>query len=179
MSTATQEEKSFILELHKMTGGDVDAQVSMYDIGATLGMDKGATTAMSQDLMIEELVELKTLSGGIGITRKGLDLLQRDGLIAGAALPVVSLSRGLIIDRQDREQIDGLLNEINRGIYSSSTRYEQLAELVIDVKTLETQLLSPRPKTAVVRATLASAIHSLAAVGSGELSEKIKDFIGE
>jgi len=177
MSTISQEEKSFILELHNIVGDNVDAQVSMYEVGASLGMEKGATTAMSQDLMIEELVELKTLAGGIGITTKGLQLLRKQGLIAGSAgEQLVRLGKGPFLDKEDREQLEKLMAEIKAGIFSTPTSYPQIEELVIDLKTLETQLLSPRPKTAVVRAVLGALPASLSAGGAKEIAEKIRKF---
>jgi len=178
MSTVSQEEKRFILELHNMIGADIDAQVSMYDVGASLGMDKGATTGMSQDLMIEELLELKTLAGGIGITKKGLELLRKEGLIAGsAAEQLVRLSKGPILNGQDREEVEKLLTEIKTGAFPTSVGYPQLEELVIDIKTLESQMLSPRPKTAIIRAVLSSLLPVLSTGESDKIPEKIRNFI--
>ncbi|SHO49508.1 hypothetical protein [Desulfopila aestuarii] len=178
MSTVSQEEKSFIFELHNMIGGNVDSQVSMYDVGASLGMNKGTTTSMSQDLMIEELVELKTLAGGIGITDKGLELLRKEGLIVGSATEQsIRLGKGPVLDGQDREQVEKFLTEIKKGLFTNPTGYPQIEELVMDVKTLETQMLSPRPKTAVIRAVFSSLSPALAASGSKDISEKIDIFL--
>lgn len=178
MSTLSQEEKNFILELHNMIGTNVEAQVSMYDVGASLGMDKGATTGMSQDLMIEELLELKTLAGGIGITNKGLELLHREGLIAWSATDQsIRLGKGPILDGQDRNEVEKLIIEIKTGPFFTSSGYPQIEELVIDMKTLETQMLSPRPKTAIIRAVLSSLYPLLATAGSQDISEKIQKFI--
>lgn len=177
MSGLSQEEKNFMLELHSATGGELDAQVSMYEIGTILGLDKGGATAMSQDLMVEELVELKTLSGGIGITEKGLARLQQEGLISGPAPSAVRLSAGPVIDGQDRREIDGLLVEITATTLSGPNGYQQFAELVFAVKTLEVQLLSPRPKTGIVRATLADIAGNLATLAATDLAKRITTFI--
>jgi len=179
MSTISQEEKNFLLELHTMTGGDVAAQVSMYDVGTALGLDKSAVTALSQDLMIEDLVELKSLSGTIGITDRGLTMLEREGLIAGAGEQTVRLSKGPVIDDQDRRQIENLLADIKTGAVTSPSDYAGLEELVIDIKTMEVHLLSPRPKTAVLRALLHTIQGSscFAAVSSG-IADRISRFLG-
>jgi len=180
MSTISQEEKNFMLELHTMTGGDIAAQVSMYDVGSALGLDKSAVTALSQDLMIEELVELKSLSGSIGITGKGLAVLEREGLIAAAGQQTVRLGNGPVIDDQDRQQIELLLAEIKAGAASSPADYAHLEELVIDIKTMEVQLLSPRPKTAMIRSIFHALQGSAAlAAGSAGIAEKIGRFLGD
>lgn len=173
MNTLSQEEQRFMLELHAMTDGDIAAQVSMYDVGNNLGLDKDTASAVSQDLIIEELVELKTLSGGIGITPKGLDLLRREGLIAGAMVDMAQLGRGPVLDAQDRKHLDDLLVEIRTTALAAKSAYTQLEELVIDLKTLETQLLSPRPKTEIVLAILTSIQKVLDKIGMQEIADRI------
>ena len=73
--------KSFLDELYLRTKGDSAAQVSMYDVGATLGLSKAESGSLAESLMVEGLVELKTLAGGIGITSEGLAIL---GITAAA-----------------------------------------------------------------------------------------------
>lgn len=172
MSTLSQEQQ-FMFELHSMTDGNIEAQVSMYDVGSNLGLDKAAATALSQELIIEELVDLKTLSGGIGITPKGLDLLRSEGLIAGSAVQMAQLGKGPVIDDQDRQHLGGLLLEIRTTVFASQSAYTQLEELVIDLKTLDIQLISPRPKTAIVLAILESMQQSLEKLGSREIADRI------
>lgn len=177
MSTDTPEAKRFMLELYTMTEGDMEMQVSMYEVGAALGLDKGAVSSMSEELIIEELVELKTLSGGIGITRNGLELLQQEGIISGLSDQAVQLGQGPILDQQDLQQLEQLLMEIKKSTLASQGSYSRLEELVIDLKTLETQLLSPRPKTAIVREVLGSIQGTLVTTGVTEIATKLKGFL--
>lgn len=152
MSIDNHDVRSFLLELHSMTGGDPEQQVSMYEIGERLGMDKETITPLSQDMMIDELLELKTLSGGIGITQSGLQALQSEGLIAvSGPANTRQLSVGPVLDENDIRVVEKILADIKGTLASSGTEYSQLEELVIDIKTIETQLLSPQPKTAVVK----------------------------
>lgn len=173
MNTPNQKEQQFILELYSMTDGNTETQVSMYDVGNTLGLDKVAASALSQEMIIEELVELKTLSGGIGITEKGLELLRRQGLITRSAVHLAQLNRGPVIDEQDRQYLGDVLTEIRKSTFVNQSAYVQLEELVIDIKTLDTQLLSPHPKTAIVLAILASMQQSLEKIGNQETANKI------
>lgn len=164
--------------MHTLTGGNIEVQVSMYEVGGNLGMDKGAATAMSQDLMIEELVELKTLSGGIGITAKGLNMLEKAGLIAGSASAAARLGKGPVLDTDDRKNLVALLDAIKAGMFSAKVSYPQAEELVIDIKTLETQLLSPRAKNTIVREVLFSLTAALEAMGEDTLAQKVSTFAG-
>ena len=173
MSTPSQEEQQFLLELHSMTKGGTEAQVSMYEVGESLGLDKGTASALSQDLIIEELVELKTLSGGIGITPKGLDLLRREGLVAGGVTEMVQLGKGPVLDDQDRKHLDELLAEIKTTVFTAKPAYTQVEELVIDLKTLDTQLLSSCPKTKIVLAILESMRNALEKTECRSLADRI------
>lgn len=174
MTIPSQEELQFMLELHAMTNGDITAQISMYDVGTHLGMDKTTASDLSQDLIIGELVELKTLSGGIGITPKGLELLRSEGRITSVATETIQLSKGPVLDVQDRQHLDKLLREIRAAACDGKSSYAQLEEFIIDLKTLDTQLLSPRPKTKIVQATLESMLSAAEKFGSQELSRKVR-----
>ncbi len=55
--------------------GDTEAIVSMHDVGQALGFEKTDAGKMAEALYSEGYAELKTLSGGIGITSMGLQAL--------------------------------------------------------------------------------------------------------
>ena len=65
MTIANTQMKSFLRQLYQMSDGDTDTAVSMYDIGAILGLEKSAAGTIAEDLIIDGYAELKTLSGGI------------------------------------------------------------------------------------------------------------------
>ena len=48
----------------------------MYDIGGLLGMDRDTASSMAQELMGQQLAEIRTLSGGIGISADGAARIQ-------------------------------------------------------------------------------------------------------
>jgi hypothetical protein len=62
----------FIVELYHRTQGDSSIKVSMYDIGESLGIDRKLSLRTAEELIGTGLVEIKTLSGGIGITADGV-----------------------------------------------------------------------------------------------------------
>jgi hypothetical protein len=160
--------KSYLEELHRLTGGDTDVQVSMYDTGAALGLEKQASGRMAEELMVLGQVELKTLSGGIGITEQGLNLL-------GVTAPqknhgqATALSAGPVINDLDRATIETLLGQLKDDISHATIEYPQVEEIIFDIKTIEVQLLSPRPKVALINEGFRS-IHDLLASKSLKLS---------
>ncbi|MGD8971033.1 MAG: hypothetical protein PVG01_06465, partial [Desulfobacterales bacterium] len=60
--------RSFLLSVYKQTKGDPAAVVSMYDVGSELGIDRTAASRLAEDLMGWMMLDIRTLSGGIGIT---------------------------------------------------------------------------------------------------------------
>lgn len=148
--------KSLLMELYQRTKGDLQQTVSMYDLGASLGLAKAAAGAAAEELMVEGLVDLRTLSGGISITAEGLAALG----IAPAALLVAAgpgrkLSKGPVLDDGDRELLQQLLADL-RASSAGEKAIAQLEEMLIDIKTIEVQLLSPAAKSAIIREVLRS-----------------------
>ena len=66
-SEPSEAAQQFLIQLFEQTKGDGSIQVSMYDIGELLGMDRDTASTVAQELMGLQLVEIRTLSGGIGI----------------------------------------------------------------------------------------------------------------
>ena len=60
--------KDLLLQFYRESGGDPSVQISMYEAGASLGLDREAASRATEDLIGWEMVELRTLSGGIGIS---------------------------------------------------------------------------------------------------------------
>ena len=76
MDANSPEAQNYLLELYQMTTGDINAQVSMYDVGAAIGLEKNDAGKLAEDLIGDGLVAVKTLSGGIGITDLGVEKAQ-------------------------------------------------------------------------------------------------------
>jgi hypothetical protein len=62
----------FLVELYHRTQGDASVKVSMFDIGESLGLDRKLSLRTAEELIGTGLVEIKTLSGIIGITTEGV-----------------------------------------------------------------------------------------------------------
>ena len=167
------EERAFLHQLHTATQGDPQAQASMYDIGETLGLDRAQAGTLAESLFIQGLAELKTLSGGMAMTPAGFQALD---LAApgpdGAPLPV--LGTDLLLCDEDHKACRDFIERIQADLAQGSRDYPTLEAAIMDLKTLEVHLLSPRAKTAVVREIFRSLAQYLE---TGELCENITHFI--
>jgi len=175
MVKVSLEAKAYLYELYTRTGGDPDAQVSMYDVGEALGMEKSDAASMAESLYIENFAELKTLSGGIGITREGLNILEIKILSApGEAL---SLGNDPVLMDDGRNALYKILLEIKKVVSDARMSFPQIEEIIMDIKTIEVQMLSSRPKTAIIREVLRSIHMNLEAQGPKDLTEKLKTLV--
>lgn len=163
----------FLLELYRMTQGDAGIQVSTEDVGAAVGLDKESAGKMSENLIGEGWVAIKTLSGGIGITADGVEAARAAGGREPAAATALSLGIGPVLDKDGRAAVETLADDIKRHLSTASTPYAQLEEMVMDLKTLEIQMGSPQPKTAIIREILRSLEGSLIKNGAAQTVQRI------
>jgi len=149
--------KSYLGELYRLSGGDTEFQVSMYDVGAAIGLDKAQAGSLAEELMVQGQAELRTLAGGISITPDGLAIL---GFSAAPAPQSsdnsLNLSKGPVASESDRETIQSVLEKIKPEISGQQLDYAVLEEIVMDLKTIEVQMLSPNPKIAILKPILHS-----------------------
>ncbi|MBU0972800.1 MAG: hypothetical protein KKC20_19290 [Proteobacteria bacterium] len=169
MDTLTPEAKAYLNQLYFMTQGDQGVQVSMYEVGKALGLDKDQAGVLAQDLFIGGDAELKTLSGGIGITRQGL--LALDVKIDYQGDQTLQLGKGPVLEDRGKEAVEKMLGEVKAFLGRAGTSYVQLEEMVMDIKTIEIQMLSPHPKTGVIREVFKSMGSTL--TGDGDLKGKL------
>lgn len=145
--------RQFLEALHAQTGDDTDQQVSMYDLGAVIGLDRDQSTTTAEDLMAEGLLEIRTLSGAVALSQDGQALFRTAAADAGTAA-ADRLGQRSPMDEHQRGLVEQLLATLKAETGKQSFDYEAMAEMVADVRTIEAQLTSPRAKTAVVRSCL-------------------------
>ncbi len=119
MSLKDSSRQAFLQELYNRAEGDFEVQISMYDIGADLGLEKNDAAAIGQDLFIEGLAEMKTLSGGMGITQKGLEALGIK-ITPKNETRYFRLGNGPVLDDQGKKAVHELLNKIRADLYGYS-----------------------------------------------------------
>jgi len=177
MEFSTPQSRDYLHELYTLSEGDTTNEVSMYDVGATLGLEKAQAGAIAEELMVEGWVELKTLAGGISITVEGLKALNVKDPSAVGNSHIIKLGADIVLNDQARSAVTDLIVEIKNTATGHQADYFQLEEIIIDIKTIEIQMLSPKPKTSIVREALRSLEISLLAIGSEEMSRRIHAMI--
>ena len=182
MTTSELDEtgQQFLIRLFEQIGGDSSEQASMDDVGEGVGLDRDASSRVAETLMGLELVEIRTLSGGIGISAEGADEVKR--LTGG--MPPAGGSPGRLTDQplMDPASIQGVehaAGEIKSRAGNLGLDFDGLSELMADLKTIDVQLGSARPKTAIIRECLRSIKGVLEGVGNGESQAKVRALLDE
>jgi hypothetical protein len=175
MSDLNSQEKSYLEELCRMTGGDPTVQASMHDVGAAIGLDREAAGRLAEELIAQGYLEIRTLSGGIGITQLGIESGKAGAETTDSADR--RLGGATILDEKDRTAVEAALEAIKNAVGKSDVPYPQMETVVVDIKTIEIQMLSPQPKTAVVREVFLSLQQTLAAMNMTDQASAIEKML--
>jgi len=176
----SENEKNFLLQIYHSTKGDTSVQVSMYDIGAALELDRDASSKLAEELMGWELVEIRTLSGGIGICVSAVKEIEETGIAESQAQETIgSLGNEPIIDQDAHLEVERISAEIKEQAGSLGLKFDLLSELMADLKTIDVQLDSPRPKTAIIRECLKSLKNVLEAAGADKCLARVNALLKE
>jgi len=170
--------QQFLNQLFEQTNGDVSIQVSMYDIGELLGMDRDTASRVAQELMGRQLAEIRTLSGGIGISAAGAAGIQNlAGPMASDTSDSNQLGDGPLLASGGQQAVARVVSELKNQIGSLGLEYDALGELMADLKTIEAQLESSRPKTAIIRECLRSVLGAAAEASAGGMADRIRRLV--
>jgi hypothetical protein len=148
--------RQFLKRLFEQTGGQPSRQVSMYDVGAALGWDRDAASRVAQDLMAAGLVEIRTLSGGVGISAEGAAVVQSALGPGSGGAAMARLGNSRIMDPAACQAVERVCDDIKAQAGSLGLDFDTLVEVMADLKTIADQMGSSRPKTAIVRESLRS-----------------------
>jgi hypothetical protein len=172
--------QQFLIQLFEETGGDPSAQVSMYDIGEGFGLDRDTSSRVAETLIGLQLVEIRTLSGGIGISTEGASEVSRlTGGVSPAASAPGKLTDQPVMDPISCRGVEQAAGELKRQAGNLGLDFDGLSELMADLKTIDAQLGSSRPKTAIIRECLSSLKEALEGSVENEILPKIKRLLGE
>lgn len=169
--------KRFLGRLLIQTGGGTSAQASMYDVGAGLGMDRETARHTAEMLMGFNLVEIRTLSGGIGLTSEGVAAGKELGS-KDKTKPGPTLADSPVVEGELANMVEALMTDLKGQMGSLGLGFESLDEVMADLKTIDAQMRSPRPKTSVIRACFLSAAEVLEAAGAVHAVKKIREMTG-
>jgi hypothetical protein len=177
--TIEERERRFLLALYEGNGGDPARQTSLYQLGERLGLERSAARQAAETLMGDGSVEIRTLAGAVGLTAAGVERALALGAAPTAtAAPEPCLGQEALVSAAARGAIEELLAAVRGCCGSLGLPFDAAGELVADVRSIEAQLASPRPKTAIVRECLRSAAAVLESAGPGrQLAGRIARFI--
>ncbi|MBI5593411.1 MAG: hypothetical protein HY881_23385 [Deltaproteobacteria bacterium] len=170
----------FFRSLFIKTGGDTKKQVSMHEIGNEAGLDKPASKNLAEELMSLGLIDIRTLSGGIGLTEEGV--LEAQGWfsdIPGAGTAGITLGNQPIVGEKSSAVIMDILTDLKPRIGKLGMAFDDLTELLADIQSLEAQMRSSRPKTAIVRECFRSMLPILTRSSETEIPSRIKSFLAD
>jgi len=172
--------QQFLIQLFEQTGGDPSAQVSMYDVGEEFGLDRDASSRVAETLIGLQLVEIRTLSGGIGISTEGISEVSRlTGGVSSADGSPGKLTDQPVMDSISCQRVEQAAGELKSQAGNLGLDFDGLSELMADLKTIDAQLGSSRPKTAIIRECLGSIKEVLEGAGSGDSLLKVRRLLGE
>lgn len=170
--------KQFLLELYKVTNGDVSAKISMYEIGETLGMDRSKANFITTELVGFDYVEIRTLSGGIGITEQGLEAALNLGAQGAKRNEPVRLGTERLLNDSGKSACDIMVANIKSAAAKLGLDFEAMSEMMADLKTIDSQLSSPKPKTVIIRESFRSIQSVIKKAGNKEIADQIQELIG-
>jgi len=172
--------QQFLIQLFEQTVGDVSTQVSMYEIGEVLGMDRDTASSVAQELMGRQLAEIRTLSGAIGISADGSAGVQKlMGPLASDSSEPANLGHAPVLNSGGQQTVGQVVSELKNQTGSLGLDFDTLGELMADLKTMEAQLDSSRPKTAIIRECLRSVLNVVEKAQSRQMVDRLRNLVEE
>jgi hypothetical protein len=132
--------RNFLLSVYKQTKDDPAKQVSMYDIGSELGIDRTAASRLAEDLMGWMMLEIRTLSGGIGITPSAVEEIEASGF--GESKPqaqTLCFGADPVMSTEVRQAAERVTAALKQQAGSIGLPFDALAEVMADLKTVDAQ----------------------------------------
>ncbi|MBF0119696.1 MAG: hypothetical protein HQK79_12730 [Desulfobacterales bacterium] len=171
--------QNFLIELYKRTKGNTSLKMSMFDIGDDLGLEKSYTSRVAETLIGNGLIDIRTLSGGIGLTSEGLNFINEKTGMSNDTQSCIKLCDEPVLIEVQIQAVKKVIDDLNQQAGSLGLNYSSLIELTADIKTADSQLTSSKPKTDIIRACLISIQNILKEHNKTNNFETIKLLIGK
>jgi hypothetical protein len=172
--------RDFLLQIYQKTNGNTTAQVSMYDIGEKLGLERESASRVAEDLIANQLVEIRTLSGGIGISDAGVQEIQTmTGMQLSGDNQITPLGTEKILDQNGSQAVRQVVDDLKDQAGNLGLDFDTLGELMADINTVSAQLASSRPKIAIIKECLRSLLGVAERANDNESLARISVLLGE
>jgi hypothetical protein len=176
----SEDSRNFLNRIFQETNGDTSAQVSMYDIGSMLDLDRQGASRVAEDLISLDLVEIRTLSGAIGITDSAVKVLEQSTAEqASEAAAAEGLGEEAVLGPQGCTAVAQVTAQTKQAAGSLGLSFDALTEVMSDLKTIDAQMGSSRPKTAIVRECFRSLRNCLEEAGADDAANRIRMLLQE
>ena len=174
------QDQHFLIELYQQSHGDPSVQVSMYDIGTVLGLERAVAQQTAEHLIGQGLVEIRTLTGDIGISAEGIAAAVKLGAQGGKTdQTIIRLGSAPTMDKDVCEVVSQVVAALKIQAGSLGLDFDPLTELVADLNTIAMQMTSARPKTDIIRACLKSIAAVLATTNDRQSLMQVQNLLGE
>ena len=188
----------FLEKLYQITDGNSSSFVSMWELGSELGFDRQITRNIVDYLSEENLIEPKTLGGGIGITHDGLIEIEDShsnpynstrhflpinviniGNMNNSAIQQGSnySSQTINFDTDKTNDIKIILTEIEKIKEQIILESLVFDELISEMNTVNSQVNSPKPKNLILNESLKTIQSILEGVAGNAFTPMIIEMI--
>lgn len=141
--------RTFLVAVFDRSSGDPSRSVSMFAVGGGLGWERETASRIAQDLMGLGLIEIRSLSGGVALSAEGAEAVRAER--SDPTLAAGPIGRGPVMTPAECRRTESAAEKVRAEAVSNG---RLSPEMDADLKSLAAQLASPRPKTAIVRASL-------------------------
>lgn len=162
------ERTSFLMTIYEFTDGETMNETTLEAVADAIGVDRDHAMKLYKWAGDRGLTgDGFTLGGtGLALSAGGVDAVE--DLLRKGASPPASV---LVLSAEEMRAVEAFLTEYRRSDESGTLPVvgEERLELEAEVRTIEAQLQSPRPKRRVVKASLNEAKHLLRGAGGSAL----------
>ena len=184
----------FLHRLYEKTEGNEREMVNMWELGNELGFDKAETNRISQYLVGEYLMEYAAQGGIIAITHQGI--IEVEDALSNPEEPTQyfppvniinihhmqnsQIQQGTIESTQSQFVELKIINDIQEFIELLKDKLpdlclnvEDMSEIEADIKTVQSQMASSKPKKGVLRECLSSMQRVLEGVAGSVVAQQL------
>jgi len=188
----------FLNLLYKKTGGNKFSHVNKRDLGSELGYERDVTESISQYLEAENLLEYVTVCGGIAITHDGVKEVQEatsnpeEPTLYFPPINVINIhhmegsqiQQGTSSSNQtgtfkltNGVEINEFIKLLKKQLPELTLTSDDESEIKSDITTLESQVVSSRPKSEIIKESLSSIKRILEGATGSVVAQQLLPYI--